>query len=522
MFSKLSIAKKLIFLKRFKESAEGVIKTLSGTLPLSFTALASNIISLIQHGKTEQEGTPTPSAPIDIYCNNGAIKWGVSGTNLLDMAEGNIRLRYYINDSGAETSNTQNFYNTKFIPVKPNTAYTLSASEPVYYSSIMEYDSNKSFLQRTLDGSSSEKHASMTITTRADTAYILIGSNPIRAALSMGDVTGIDWMLNEGSTALPYEPYTEGIIAEGTPEVLSVVGLNLFYNDTAWEEGLFITSGKVAAAGSNRTFVMRCTPNTTYYWKHCSLVGGVRAFTVDEDEVAVGVEGKWIKQNPVIGEINEVYSATTGATAKWLCVCFGRNQSSAAPIADQWSDFILSVSPLTEDTPYEPYHNQQTASVQNLYQVGDYADTQDIITGVITRRVGIKVLDGTETWGAKNATTGQVITRVTDMLNQSSAPLIVTHGEWSTSATKDSNKWRVVVGPYLAAFPSQETTADFKAWLAAQYAAGTPVIVMYPLAEEETETVTPQPLKTVQGNNTISAISDISGIKVDITYLGEE
>ena len=135
------------------------------------------------------------------------VKSGASEKNLLDMAEENIRLRYYINDSGAEASNNQNFYNTKFIPVKPNTAYTLSASEPVYYLSFMEYDSNKGFLQRTLDGSASEKHSSTTITTRADTAYILIGSNPNRVTMNMDDVTSINWMLNEGSTPLPYVPY---------------------------------------------------------------------------------------------------------------------------------------------------------------------------------------------------------------------------------------------------------------------------------------------------------------------------
>ena len=89
------------------------------------------------------------------------------------------------------------------------------------------------------------------------------------------------------------------------------------------------------------------------------------------------------------------------------------------------------------------------------------------MNGEITRRVGVKVLDGTEVWGEKNATTGLTLTRVNDMLNQSSAPLIITHGEWSASAEKNSDKWRIVVGPYLACLPSQETTADFKAWLAA-------------------------------------------------------
>lgn len=492
-----------------------VLKTITGDLPLSFDAVQKEIPRLVRYGKVTQDGTPTPNAPVDIVCNNGVVKWGASGTNLLDMAEENIRLRYYINASGVATANNQNFYNTKFVPVKPNTAYTLSVSEPVYYSSIMEYDSNKGFLQRTLDGDASEKHSSTTFTTRADTAYILIGSNPNRAVLNIDDVTSIDWMLNEGSTALPYEPYTEGIVTDGTPEVLSVSGTNIFYNDTAWNEGLFITSGKVTAAGVNRTFVMPCSPNTTYYWKHCSLVGGIRAFTVDADAVEVGVDGKWILQNPVLGEINKVYSATTGANAKWLCVCFGRNDSNAAPIADQWSDFMLSAIPITADTPYEPYRAPHTASVVNLYAVGDYRDEQDLVSGVVTRRVGVKVLDGTENWGAKNATTGQIITRVTDMLNQSSAPLIVSHGEWSASATKDSDKWRVVVGPYLACFSSQETTADFKALLAAQYAQGTPVIVLYPLAEEITESVAPQALATGNGHNTVSSTAPQASAEID-------
>lgn len=383
----MSLTEKLIFIKRLRsKGGGGVIKTLSGTLPLTFTALAKHIISLIQYGKTEQAGTPTPSAPVDIVCNNGAVKWGASGTNLLDMAEENIRLRYYINDSGVETSNNQNFYNTKFIPVKPNTAYTLSVSEPVYYTSIMEYDSNKGFLQRTLDGSASEKHSSTTFTTRADTAYILIGSNPNRTTMSMDDVASIDWMLNEGSTALPYEPYTEGIIADGTPEVLTV--------------------------------------------------------------------------------------------------------------------------------------GEQTASVQNLYQVGNYADTQDVITGVITRRVGMKVLDGTENW-TLNGTMRYVLT-ISDMAVLSGRTEgLCTHFSYARSSANEGTYF-LTSAKRLFMHTDFETVADWKAYLAAQYAAGTPVIVLYPLAEEETESVTPQPLKTVAGSNTISVTAEVSGIEVDIQYRGEE
>lgn len=155
--------------------------------------------------------------------------------------------------------------------------------------------------------------------------------------------------------------------------------------------------------------------------------------------------------------------------------------------------------------------NSQTAQIADLFAVGNYKDEQDIVNGEIIRRVGIKVLDGTEVWGEKNATTGLTLTRVNDMLNQSSAPLIVTHGEWSASAEKDSDKWRIVVGPYLACLPSQETTADFKAWLAAQYAAGTPVIVLYPLATETIEHKSPTTWRTTfNTTNTITATDNIT------------
>ena len=49
--------------------------TVSGASPLPLVnAAASNIRSLIQTGKCVHSGTPTPSAPVDIVCNNGALR----------------------------------------------------------------------------------------------------------------------------------------------------------------------------------------------------------------------------------------------------------------------------------------------------------------------------------------------------------------------------------------------------------------------------------------------------------------
>ena len=49
--------------------------TVIGTAPLTLAnAVARAMRSLTQFGKTEQDGTPTPSTPQDIICNNGALK----------------------------------------------------------------------------------------------------------------------------------------------------------------------------------------------------------------------------------------------------------------------------------------------------------------------------------------------------------------------------------------------------------------------------------------------------------------
>lgn len=52
----------------------GEISTVTGISPLILSkALAKPIRSLTQYGKCTQASTPTPSAPVDIYCNNGKL-----------------------------------------------------------------------------------------------------------------------------------------------------------------------------------------------------------------------------------------------------------------------------------------------------------------------------------------------------------------------------------------------------------------------------------------------------------------
>ena len=66
------------------------------------------------------------------------------------------------------------------------------------------------------------------------------------------------------------------------------------------------------------------------------------------------------------------------------------------------------------------------------------------------------------------------------------------------------------------------TNIAFGTWLAEQYAQGTPVIVLYPLATNVTEQVTPQALRTAEGTNTVSVTSNVDPVALTVVYKGTE
>lgn len=176
-----------------------------------------------------------------------------------------------------------------------------------------------------------------------------------------------------------------------------------------------------------------------------------------------------------------------------------------------------------------PYFNGGTATAEMLLKVGNYQDQQEIIGGTVTRNVGVTIFDGTEEWG-QNAT-GKFRYDNNYMLNYNNTPVLCTHYEGvlaaSTSGvgygqvglfasgTQGASPARLVVGDN-----NYNTTDGFKAFLAAQYAAGTPVILVYPLATATTESVTGQPMTTTQGTN-IAEITQASldGLELSVTYM---
>lgn len=523
-----------ILLSEWQGGSSWSYDTVTGTSPLSLpSALAHALQSLIQEGAVEQATTPTPSSPVDIVCNNGALRM----LNLADMAQSNLDIGYYINNNGVRTGGTSNFYTLGFIAVKPSTAYTMHTSASVNYFNTMEYDASKGFIKRTLYGSAgSPAGDTTTFTTEATTAFIRFGSNIDGSTLDYTKISAITWMLSEGVTAKEFVPYGT-LYADGTPEVITLGGKNIIDIATVGiEQGSVASSDGKNSSSTHRVRTVGYVPvePSTQYTISCVIDGYTSGasrgvflleYTSDSASGYTGDTSGWKAPNG--------YTFTTGATTTYIRVVFAKGSTVSTPIEpSDVSNVQLEYG--SAATAYQPYSGEpQTATVVNLFAVGDNADTQDIITGSVTRKCGIWVLTGEENWTVASSNTDVyylssgylpenygVVSRFTPICSHLEGVLsTVSITAMTENTIKTNNSSKIVYACVGATYATKEAWKEF---IAQQYAAGTPVIVLYPLATEQTETVAAQALATVEGDNVISVAAEVKGIKLEATYAKKE
>ena len=163
----------------------------------------------------------------------------------------------------------------------------------------------------------------------------------------------------------------------------------------------------------------------------------------------------------------------------------------------------------TPTNPIEPtFYQQGNMVLRALKSIqGDiiYTDSYDATTGKITRRVGTRILDGTENWEITTASVAEnyyfYLSFNIPLPEGFSSGAISTHFPTTSVAIANNNQGIIVgrrgatgyQGIYLRwndLYVANSTTINsFKQWLAQQYAAGTPVVVYYPLATPVEETV---------------------------------
>lgn len=608
-----STLKKLIWLyaAKLKGGAQAIIETITGNLPLVLqNAIEHAIKSLTRYGLCTQDGTPTPSAPVDILCNNGALQFGWH-----DVITTSALTGYGTYVSPTQAAGARAY---KWFKDLPNGTYTFSVDGD--YEIIVQWRDP------------------------ADPSVLVPSSyENLSGWMTSGDVVlgkesggyGIAVRRTSGTSSITPSNFDgtlhvqeQGIYTDGTPEVLTVSGQNLL-NAATNITGKYIGSNGSISSGDDAQYtdLIPVNEGETYV---CSFVSGRNSG--NNRWHGYDANGGWVKQLAVVSATGQqgarlVMTATIDSgisyvrlsygitdTEAMICLADSSNQISAdgyylgaqvsgtvttsknAPIqspytsANQFNGPAIVFSVLsgrvyavksnavtnytairfacynniedinnnskavsrgegaafvapdganyavvayinnasgvtfTFDEPfaseigdYSPYVHPQTASVPMLLSVGDYADEAEIISGGVMRKVGVKVLDGTEAW-TLNGTMRYVLT-ISDMATLSGRTEgMCTHFSYAGSSA-NAGTYFLTSTRRLFVHTGVETVDDFKAWLASEYANGTPVIVVYPLATATTEQTTAQQLVTHEGTNVVDSVANVGPLTAEVKYM---
>ena len=287
------------------------------------------------------------------------------------------------------------------------------------------------------------------------------------------------------------------IYADWTTETIQVIGKNLF--DTQWQVGIYNTTTGEFTPTANRicnTNMILIKPSTSYTVScpDCELASGMRWVFYDKNK------------NFISAITNGATTVTTPSSAKYINFYIANSLT-----VDTAPDLQLEQG--STATTYETYYNGGTATAEMLLKVWDYQDVQSIIDGSVTRNVGIKVFNGTENWDTGSSSNPNRFTLAAAFSDIAQIPdenvgysncytVIARSTNIQSNLQNNECGWNTTQ-VFCVRDNRFSTVTDFKKFLADQYAAGTPVIVVYPLATPTTETVAGQSMNIQAGTNTI-------------------
>lgn len=518
------------------------------------TIALSNVIELLglkAFGKCAQEGTPTPDAPQDIACNNGVITvkdeelpYGYRRIESIEFAGST----YYETD--------EKLYGSDFVMM--TIALSSSAGQNLFgcYSGTGSDDINFSlYVYGTSSGQAYWRYGT--------TLYrpTLGGTGKRSISFGAGGTTGFATNVSYSETtfettstarigALPNSssPKFSGTIygdvkiasrLKYIPCIRSSDGAIGYYEAI---KGKFLEpqgSAPVAGAYDNTHLMPYVITETTktivplktydmYSEEGETVMGEIPGSDINYDAIKAGLVCTVTIDNvdylAGISISNNVFAITKNGSPHIDIVgnLSRRDWADVTITKPEYPDGDVSVSlKITVDDTYSPEVitlGTQTASVVSLLGTADYQDEQDIITGSVTRRAGIKILDGTEDWRASDGDAGLYFLAFAEKKIEKTA-LVCTSFEYTTAASAQTTHGQCMCGAASRNVYFRNTDCvtleDWKAWLAAKHATGTPVIIVYPLTEETTEAVTAQPL-TFSGSGTASASGSVDDLIIEV------
>lgn len=476
------------------------LKKITGVLPLTLNARnAGAATSYKLMGKAHQNGTPMPdiilTADDAFKVINGYISYGTE-----IVAEDDNRILVY----KLEPNTKYHISLEKQNRAQDDIVYSFASKEPNIGDTVIRGDIYPAY--------SGSVSYSFDITTDSTHTWFCL-------KLCKVSITDFDLAWNSVK-----------IVRSKTSIEIKGVGDNVLSADKAFKviNGYLAGGTRIVAADDNRILVYNLEPNTKY---HISLEKNnsssddiVYSFASKEPNVGdTVILGKIY--SAVSGYVSYSFDITTDSTNTWLCLKLCSIKKTDFDLA--WNSFKIAGGNYRATITSNGAISATIYLNSPLYGTGDVLDEYDS-TGKIVRKWGVYVFDGTENWQTlwgvlslpnqiSAITTPRIQTLICDRYI---AKINLTQAQgYPSSYGNNSITFRDYASTILIRDDTFGTdTASFKAYLAAQYAAGTPMTIIYQLATPIEETITAPPLVLTKGTNIIDIDTTVKPTSMTITY----
>lgn len=484
-------------------------KRTAGGCPVSVADAAeeADLSSLVLKGRTVVSGTPSPDAPVTITGVKPQTV-AVTGKNLLPYSEqaSEITSRGITMRDNADGTYTFNgtadgssivFFRIELPLVLPSGWYTLNPQG-------MKTD-----------------NSCLTTIYKAPTYYTTRGNQPLtfypdesKGPFTLGFQFASDTvlenvtvkpMLTYGQESREFEPYRGETITPNEVELYGdahAVGKNLIPFKVKTE----VVNGVTATTRADGSITLNGTATEQ------------TIITISDFCLAKG--DYVLSSGAALPTTVTIYACKKSTPTSWLGFVNTAAPVKAISLASQ--EFVEyrimitrgTVSNLTvypqleagsEATAYEPYQGMTTAL--------EDGDSLDLATGEVVRRWKRLELDGTEAWtfaGTNEHGISNFYITLTDPYMSKSPIAICTHYPTQNTLWADTTDRGLLMSVSYTVYirETYTTVEDFKAYLAAQKEAGTPVTVLYRLKKPEVVSGEAHSLAQPEGEMVISALGN--------------
>lgn len=427
-----------------------------------------------------------------------------------------------IDSKGGNISNPLRCRSVGFLPITPDTIYTMSANNGIAIGAVHFYtdESVESHIAEYPRGAN--RQLTFIAPTTAVYIKVLFMKEDNTQEIVPTDIT--EPMLEIGDVATTFAPYANICPITGRTDVaISLSGKNFIpkylyngirngvtiktdadgvitLNGTNTQEAFGLTQGVFLLPG---TYILSGAYGNPDFYSNTSISYSNRFF--------IRIDGKnyYDSTNQGIFSIDRpgIYDVTVVIAISSLSgVVF--NNSKVMPMIRLATE---------KDSTFVPY-NSSIHQISWQTEAGEvYSGTVDIVTGMLSVTGIGKVFDGTELWSNPGAGPANVLFRYIDL--RSPCP---DGGNRASSHFKNANVILSTTEIGYTAYTSFEQTStfvqfrpglgiteldDWKAWLTAQYAAGTPLECWWTISEPIVYQLSNHQIKTLLGTNNVWADS---------------